>query len=64
MRRFLLDPNDMSKDGSTSIGYWAPTLDGKLLAYTTKKNNADEAVMFIKDVKSLEDSKVDVLEGV
>jgi prolyl oligopeptidase len=46
----LLDPNALAKDGSTSLGEWVPSHDGKTLAYTLRENNADEATLYVKDV--------------
>ena len=48
----LVDPNALSADGSTSLGEWAPSHDGKTLAYTLRENNADEAILYVKDVAS------------
>ena len=46
----LLDPNALSPDGSTSLGAWVPSPDGRTLAYTLRENNADEATLYVKDV--------------
>jgi prolyl oligopeptidase len=46
----LVDPNALSKDGSTSLGQWVPSHDGKTLAYALRENNADEATLYVKDV--------------
>ena len=48
--RVLLDPNKLSSDGSVSIGNIYPTSDGKLMAYTLKPNNADQAVLYVMNV--------------
>ena len=39
------------------------TLDGKLLAYTLRPNNADEATLYVKDVESGNDLPGEVIEG-
>jgi prolyl oligopeptidase len=59
----LLDPNTWSKDGSVSLGDFRPSWDGKLVAYTVRKNNSDEATMHVMDVASGKVSDVDVIEG-
>lgn len=48
--RVLLDPNKLSADGSIAIGNIFPTSDGKLMAYTLKPNNADQAVLYVMNV--------------
>jgi len=40
-----------------------PTLDGKLLAYTLKPNNADEATLYVKNVETGENLPGEVIEG-
>jgi prolyl oligopeptidase len=59
----LLDPNVWSTDGSVSLGVWSPSPDGKLVAYAERKNNSDEATMYVLDVKTGKKSGVDVIEG-
>jgi len=60
--KVLLDPNTWSADGSTALGDWNPTWDGKLVAYNVKEHNADEAVMHILDVASGKETG-DVIPG-
>ncbi|HEY3239087.1 MAG TPA: prolyl oligopeptidase family serine peptidase [Acidimicrobiia bacterium] len=59
----LIDPNTLSADGSTSLGEWVPSYDGKTLAYALSENNADEATLHLKDVASGRVSDVDRIEG-
>jgi prolyl oligopeptidase len=59
----LVDPNALSKDGSTSLGEWVPSPDGRTLAYALRENNADEATLYVKDVASGEVSERDRIEG-
>jgi prolyl oligopeptidase len=59
----LVDPNALSKDGSTSLGEWVPSQDGKTLAYALRENNADEATLYVKDVVSGNDSERDRIDG-
>jgi prolyl oligopeptidase len=61
--KVLLDPNTWSADGSSSLGGWSVSWDGKTVAYTMKKNNSDEATMYVIDVASGKQSTVDVIEG-
>lgn len=61
--KVLLDPNTWSKDGTISMGMWAPSWDGKKVVFSQKPNAADEAVLHVMDVDTGEWSKVDVIEG-
>ena len=61
--RVLLDPNAMSADGSTSLGVWVPSWDGRQVAYALRRNNADEATLYVMDVASGRTGDVDVIEG-
>ncbi len=61
--RLLIDPAQFSKDGSIALGMTAPSPNGKLLAYTTKVNNADHATLYIMDVDTGETRKTDVIKG-
>ncbi len=61
--RVLFDPNGWSKDGSVSLGTWSPSHDGKKVAYAVKKNNSDEATLYVMDVGTMKKSEVDVIEG-
>jgi prolyl oligopeptidase len=59
----LLDPNQMSPDGSISLGVYAPSYDGKTVAYSLRRNNADEATLYVLSVDSGQVSDIDVIEG-
>ena len=59
----LVDPSTLSADGSTSLGQWVPSHDGKTLAYTLRENNADEATLYVKDVATGKVSDLDRIEG-
>ena len=59
----LVDPNTLSPDGTTSLGEWVPSYDGKTLAYALQENNADEAVLYVKDVATGKVSGRDRIEG-
>lgn len=60
--RVLLDPNKLSEDGSISIGDIYPDPNGKLMAYTLKKNNADQATVYVMNVETGENLE-DKIEG-
>jgi prolyl oligopeptidase len=59
----LIDPNPFIATNNASLGGWSPTLDGKLLAYTLKPNDADEATLYVKNVESGQDLPGEVIEG-
>src|SRR5437588_3886305 len=59
----LVDPNALSADGSTSLGEWVPSHDGRTLAYTLRENNADEATLYVRDVVSGKRSDRDRIAG-
>ncbi|MCP3103819.1 prolyl oligopeptidase family serine peptidase [Myxococcus sp. K15C18031901] len=61
--KVLLDPNTWSADGSVSMGTWAPSWDGRKLAFAQRPNAADEAVLHVVDVDTGVWSEVDVIEG-
>ena len=61
--KVLLDPNSMSDDGTVSLGTWEPTHDGKTVVYAIRRNNSDEAVLYVMDVATGKTSDVDVIEG-
>ena len=61
--RVLLDPNTMSADGSTALGVWVPTQDGRKVVYALRPNNADEATLYVMDVATGRVSDVDVIPG-
>ena len=61
--KVLLDPNGWSKDGSTSLGGWEPSWDGRRVAFQVKENNSDEAVLELVDVDTGKRSTADRIEG-
>src|ERR1700709_713005 len=38
--KVLLDPNPWAADGSSSLGNWSVSWDGKTVAYAVRKNNS------------------------
>jgi prolyl oligopeptidase len=61
--KVLLDPNAWSADGSVALGAWSVSWDGRLVAYAIKRNNSDEATLFVMDVATGSKHAVDVIEG-
>jgi prolyl oligopeptidase len=50
--RVLLDPAQLSGDGSTALHAWAPSDTGRLLAYGISPKNADEQTLRVREVDS------------
>lgn len=61
--RVLLNPNEWSTDGSSSLGTTSASHDGRYMAYTVKANNSDEATMYVMDVTSGKKLEKDVIRG-
>ena len=53
--RALLDPNSMSADGTTTVDWYVPSKDGRLLAYGKSTEGTETSTMYILDVKSGKD---------
>lgn len=50
--KVLLDPNDLSKDGTAALNGSAISSDGKYLAYGVSKNGSDWLEIFVKDIET------------
>ncbi len=50
--RALLDPNAMSEDGTTTVDWYVPSKDGKLLAYGKSEKGTETSTLYILDVDS------------
>ncbi|MES2598060.1 MAG: prolyl oligopeptidase family serine peptidase [Verrucomicrobiota bacterium] len=61
--RELLDPNKLSKEGTTSLTETAPSKDGKLLVYGVSKAGSDWQEFRVKDIATGKDTD-DVLEWI
>ena len=48
--RMLIDPNELSPDGSVALSQTAPSPDGKLVAYSLSPGGADWQVVHVRDV--------------
>jgi prolyl oligopeptidase len=53
--RALVDPNQMSRDGTTSLDWYAPSNDGSMVAYGTSEGGSEESVLQVRDVGSGKD---------
>src|SRR5215831_3407241 len=51
----VLDPNELSPDGSLSLTQWMPSPDGRLLAYGISKGGADWRTVYVKDLDAGKD---------
>jgi len=59
----LIDPNLWIGTTNASLGTKSITLDGKLLAYSIKPNNADEATLYVKDIATGQDLPGEKIDG-
>jgi prolyl oligopeptidase len=50
--RVLIDPNSWSSDGATALGEWAPSRDGRKLAFSVQDGGSDWRVLRLLDVAS------------
>ena len=50
--RVLLDPNTFSKDGSVSLGSYAPSEDGRWLAYMVSDGGSDWREIKVMDTET------------
>lgn len=51
-RRVLVDPNTMSADGTIALGPVSPSIDGRLLCYSTSEAGSDWQTWHVLDVES------------
>ncbi|MDQ2728494.1 MAG: prolyl oligopeptidase family serine peptidase [Actinomycetota bacterium] len=56
--RVLVDPNLLSDDGTVTLDYWSPSIEGDRLAYQLSSGGDEESQLCVMDVESGE-----VLEG-
>jgi prolyl oligopeptidase len=54
--KVLLDPNAMSKDGTTSLTDYEPSEDGKLIAYGVSEAGSDWTTIRVRDIASGRDT--------
>lgn len=53
--KVLLDPNDMSKDGTTSLSDYSPSEDGKWMAYGVSEAGSDWNTIRVRDIATGQD---------
>ncbi|HWD18063.1 MAG TPA: prolyl oligopeptidase family serine peptidase [Verrucomicrobiae bacterium] len=46
----VVDPNKIDPRGATTIDWWAPSLDGRLMACSLSENGSEDGTIFIFDV--------------
>jgi prolyl oligopeptidase len=51
----VIDPNEISEDGSVSLSQWMPSPDGKLLAYGLAEGGADWNTVHVRDLTAGKD---------
>lgn len=55
--RVLLDPNQLSEDGTVALANFQPSEDGKLLAYAISRGGSDWKEIFVRDVETGKETK-------
>ena len=60
----LLDPNKLSKDGTSAISSCEWSENGKYLAYAISENGSDWSRIYVRNVDTTKDLSLDVLEWV
>ncbi|MGQ0766648.1 MAG: prolyl oligopeptidase family serine peptidase [Gemmatimonadota bacterium] len=50
--RVILDPNELSPDGSVALAQYSPSPEGRLLAYALSRGGADWQEVHIRDVRT------------
>ena len=53
--RAVIDPNEMSPDGTVSVDWMYPSTDGRFVAYGTSQKGSEQSTMFIRDVETGKD---------
>jgi prolyl oligopeptidase len=53
--RVFIDPNVMSKDGTTALDWYVPSNNGDLVAYGTSQDGSEESTLRIRDARSGQD---------
>ncbi|MRG90853.1 prolyl oligopeptidase family serine peptidase [Polyangium spumosum] len=51
----LVDPNTLGKDGLVSLDFWAPSWDGKKLAYGISSGGDEQSTLHVMDVETGKD---------
>jgi len=53
--RALVDPNQLSADGTAALDWWFPSRDGSLLAYGVSTSGDEKSVLRVRDVATGKD---------
>ena len=53
--RVLIDPNNLSSDGTVAMGGWSVSENGKYIQYAISRSGSDWAEFFIRDIETGED---------
>jgi prolyl oligopeptidase len=53
--RVLVDPNQLSADGTAALDWWFPSRDGSLLAYGVSTSGDEKSVLRVRDVATGKD---------
>ena len=53
--RVLIDPNTLSQEGLMALDWWAPSADGRLLAYGLSRQGDEWSTVYIRNVDTGED---------
>jgi len=61
--RVLLDPNELSDDGSISVPGLYPSWNGRFVAYKLSRNNADAATLHVLDLDAKRELVRDRIDG-
>ncbi len=51
----LVDPNALSAEGTTSLDWWSPSNDGRLLVYGLSQNGDEDSTLYVRDVDKKKD---------
>jgi prolyl oligopeptidase len=51
----LVDPNAFSQEGTTSLDWWMPSENGKLVAFGLSQNGDEESTLYVRDVEKKTD---------
>jgi prolyl oligopeptidase len=56
--RVLVDPNELSEDGTTAVNWYVPSPDGELVAYGVDEDGAEQYDVHVMDVETREEVDV------
>ncbi len=56
-REVLIDPNELSEDGTVSMAAWTPTDDGRLVGYALADGGSDWRTWRVRDVQTGQDTE-------